>query len=256
MWDALKDLIFNILLFFYNILGDWGLAIIVVTIIVRIILAPLMQKQIKSSYHMQKMSPLMTEIKTKYAKDPARMQEEMQKIYAESKFNPLAGCLPMFLQMPIFILLFQVLHEMGDRLHGSTYEFFNLVPSLVLSPSHAIEQGVLTFIPYLILMLVFAGATFMPMILMQVGKDDAQKKQTLTMAAVMSVFMLWVSWGSPAGVLLYWGASSLIGLAQQQITLAILKKEDKIKEENDTTIKPVKVEVIRKEKKPRPTKKK
>ena len=103
MWDAFKDLIFQIIQFFYDFCGDWGLAIIIVTVIFRVLISPLMHKQTKSSFQMQKVQPLMKEIQTKYADDPQRQQEEMQKLYAEVKFNPLAGCLPMLLQMPIFM---------------------------------------------------------------------------------------------------------------------------------------------------------
>mgnify|MGYP000756957856 FL=1 len=110
MWDAFKDAIFICIEFFYNFVHDWGLAIVIVTLIFRLILFPLMQKQIKSTFQMQKFSPLMQEIQTKYADDKQRQSVEMQKLYAESGFNPLAGCLPMILQMPIFIALFQVLY--------------------------------------------------------------------------------------------------------------------------------------------------
>ena len=254
MWEALKDITFNIIQFFYNFCGDWGLSIILVTIIFRLILTPLMQKQIKSSYHMQKMQPLMQELQTRYADDPTRLQEEMQKLYAESHFNPLAGCLPMFLQMPIFMLLFQVLQEMGSRTQGSSYEFFNVVKDLTLSPSVAITHGFGAFLPYLVLMIIFAGATFLPMILQQMGQDGPQKKQMMVTAGVMSIFMLWISWGSPAGVLLFWGTSSLIGVAQQQITMRVLKAEDAKKEAESIDVEPIKVDVTRKVKKKRPTK--
>ena len=255
MWDAFKDWIFSVIQFFHGFCNDWGLAIIIVTIIFRIIVAPLMHKQAKSSYQMQKVQPLMQEIQKKFANDPVRQQEEMQKLYAEAKFNPLAGCLPMLLQMPIFIALFQVLSEMGQRTQGTEYKFYNLVPNLVTTPSQAITGGFGTFVPYLILMLVFAGATFLPMILMQKNnKDSAQRKQTLIMSGVMSLFMLWISWGSPAGVLLFWGASSLIGVAQQQVSLRIMKKKDAV-EEAVVEVKPIEVDVTRKVKSPRPKKK-
>ena len=201
------------------------------------------------------MAKLMQELQRKYADDQPRLQEEMQKLYAEVKFNPLAGCLPMLLQMPIFMALFQVLSEMGSRTSGTTYEFYNLVPSLVMRPSEALAVGFGTFVPYLILMVIFAGATFLPMVLMQMGnKDNPQRKQTMIMAAVMSVFMLWISWSSPAGVLLFWGASSLMGIAQQQISMRIMKKRDAEAAET-IEVKPIEVDVTRKQKKPRPTKK-
>lgn len=256
MWDVFKDWIFDIIQFFFNFCGDWGMSIIIVTVIFRLLISPLMHKQTKSSYQMQKVQPLLQEIQKKYAGEPQRMQEEMQKLYAEAKFNPLAGCLPMLLQMPIFIALFQVLNEMGSRTQGTTYEFYHIVPSLVTRPSEAFATGFGDFIPYLVLMIIFAGATFLPMVLMQLGnKDNPQRNQTLIMSAVMSVFMLWISWGSPAGVLLFWGASSLIGVAQQQISLRVMKKRDAEAAE-EVEVKPVEVDITRKVRKPRPKKKK
>ena len=68
----------------------------------------------------------------------------------------------MILQMPIFIALFQVLSEMGQRTEGTSYAFYNLVPSLVTTPSQAFSQGFGTFVPYVVLMIIFAGATFLP----------------------------------------------------------------------------------------------
>lgn len=133
MWDAFKDWIFDCIQYFANICGDWGMAIIIITIIFRLLVAPIMHKQTKSSYQMQKVQPLMQEIQEKYADDQVRMQEEMQKLYAETKFNPLAGCLPMLLQMPIFIAMFQTLREIGQR--EGTYTFYNLVPDLTDTPS-------------------------------------------------------------------------------------------------------------------------
>lgn len=256
MWDVFKDWIFEIIHFFYDVCGDWGLAIITITVIFRLLISPLMHKSTKSNYQMQKIQPQIQKIQQKYADDQPRMQEEMQKLYAEAKFNPLSGCLPMFLQMPIFIALFQVLNEMETRTEGTSYSFYDIVPSLVTSPSVAFESGFDAFIPYLILMVVFAGATFLPMVLMQMGKkDNPQRNQTLMMAAVMSVFMLWISWSSPAGVLLFWGASSILGVAQQQISLFIMKKKDENAVVEDIDSKPVEVEVVRKAKKPRPTRK-
>lgn len=258
MWEAFKDFIFWCINSVFGFFGDWGMAILIVTLIFRVILLPLMQKQIKSSYQMQKMQPLMNEIQTKYADDQPRMQEEMQKLYAEAKFNPLAGCLPILLQMPIFVALFQVLQEMGSRTSdtGTSYQFYSLIPDLTYTPASAFESGIGTFIPYLILLIIFAGATFLPMMLQQMSAPNSpQKKQTLIMSAVMSVFMLWIGWGSPGGVLLFWGVSSLFGVAQQQIVMHMMKKKDDAKEAELVDLKPVKVDVTRKEKKKRPTKK-
>jgi len=255
MWDAIKDWIFWVIEQFYYFCGDWGLSIIIVTVIFRIIISPLMHKQTKSSFQMQKVQPRIKEIQAKYKDEPARQQEEMQKLYAEAKFNPLAGCLPMLLQMPIFMALYQVLSNMGDLTSGTAgYSFYNIIPSLVTKPSQAFADGIGTFVPYLVLMIIFAGATFLPMVIQQRGRDNAQQKQTLIMSAVMSAFMLYISWGAPAGVLLFWGASGLMGLAQSQISMSIFRKRD-AEAEAIVEVKPIEVDVTRKEKKPRPTKK-
>lgn len=256
MWDAFKDAIFYIIEFFYNFCLDWGLAIIIVTLIFRLILFPLMQKQIKSSYQMQKFNPLMQELQQKYADDQQRLAVETQKLYAESGFNPIAGCLPMLLQMPIFIALFQVLNEMGSRTGGTDYSFYNILPNLIASPATMFGVGVAPFIPYLILLLIFAGCTFLPSMLMLRGQSGSQQKQQMIMMGLMSLFMLWIGWGSPAGVLLFWGVSSLFGVFQQQITMRVLKRRDAEEEEAQKELKPIEVEVTRKVKKPRPTKSK
>lgn len=259
MWEAILQFIFNIIDFFYNFCHDWGLSIIIITIIFRILVAPLMHKQAKSNYKMQKIQPELQRIQEKYAGDQVRLSQEMQKLYAEAKFNPLAGCLPMLLQMPIFLALFQVLRNIDQYISGSTenISFYNLVPNLVQTPSGALEQGIGTFVPYLILMLLFAGATFFPMIQMQLkNKDSKQRNQTLIMSVIMSLFMLWISWGSPAGVLLFWGVSSLIGIGQNQFTLSRCRREDaKLEAERALEAHPVEVDVVRKQKKKRPTKK-
>ena len=255
MWEAFKNAIFYCIEFFYNFLQDWGLAIVIVTLILRLILFPLMQKQIKSSYRMQQFSPRLREIQEKYADDQQRQAEEMQKVYAEIGFNPITGCLPLFLQMPIFIALYQVLQEMGSRTEGMTYSFYNILPNLVTSPSTAFSEGFMVFLPYGILLLLFAFCTFLPSILQQRGTNNPQKNQTMIMMGVMSLFMLWLGWGSPTGVILFWATSSVFGVAQQVISTAVFKRQDEVVEAEKVEVAPVEVDVVRKEKKKRPTKK-
>ena len=176
MWEVIKDWVFDVIQFFYNGVGDWGMAIIIITIIFRIIVAPLVHKSTTANFAMQKVQPLLQEIQTKFADDPVRQREEMQRLYAETKFNPLAGCLPMLIQMPVFIALYQVLYSMVDRMpEGMTYQFYHLVPDLTKNPATAMGEGFIAFIPYLILMLVFAFVTFAPMLLQQKNsKDDVR----------------------------------------------------------------------------------
>lgn len=257
MWEVFKNWIFDVIQFFYSFCGDWGLAIIIVTIIFRAIMAPIMHKQAKSNYQMQKIQPKIASIQERFADDQVRQSQEMQKLYAEAKFNPLAGCIPMLLQMPIFIALFQVLREMGMREEVHDYTFYSLVPNLVTTPEQAFFMGFGTFVPYLILMVIFAGATFLPMVLQQLKSQNSQQKnQMIIMAVVMSLFMLWISWSSPAGVLLFWGVSSLIGVGQNQFSMHRCRKlDERAAAEEPIDVKPVEVTVTRKAKKPRPKKK-
>ncbi len=253
MWEAIKDAIFWVIEAFANIVGDWGMAIIIITLIFRALITPLMYKQSKSSYQMQKIQPLMNAVREKFANDPVRQNEEMQKLYAETKFNPLAGCIPMLIQMPIFIALFQVLNERLAQMTTAP-SFYGIVPNLVLSPSKAFAEGFGTAIPYIVLLLIFAFATFVPMLLTQNQQSGSQRTQMLVMSGVMSVFMLFIGWGSPAGVLLFWGASSLLAILQQQLSLRHIKKVD-AQHEEEVEVKPIEVNVTRKVKKKRPTKK-
>lgn len=250
MWEATTNAVFAIIEFFYHIVGDWGLAIIIVTLIIRALFTPLIFKQQKSSFQMQKMQPMMNTIRERFADDPVRQNQEMQKIYAESHFNPLAGCLPMLIQIPIFMALFSALRG----LTGSDYVFYGIIPDLTMAPSSAIENGFAAFAPYLVLMLIFAFATFIPMTIQQLNQQGPQRNQMMIMAGVMSLFMLWIGWGSPAGVLLYWGTSSLIAIVQMQISQRILKKRDAEKEA-EIEVKPIEVNVTRRTRKKRQAKK-
>lgn len=258
MWDAFKDFIFWGMDACYGFVGDWGLAIIIATLIFRLILSPLMQKQIKSSYRMSKVSPLMQELQEKYADDPQRLSEEMRKLYSESGFNPIGGCLPLLLQMPIFIAVFQVLRdEMSWRVADSSagYNFLSIISNLTVSPATALSEGLAVFLPYIILLLLFAGLTFAPMLIQQRKQTGPQHQQMVIMSVVMTVMMLFIGWGSPAGVLLFWATSSLFGVIQQQITTRIMKREDAAQEAIEVKVEPVKVDMVRKERKKRPTKK-
>ena len=164
----------------------------------------------------------------------------------------------MLLQMPIFMAMFQVLRNIQSYTSVSELHFYGIIDDLTKMPSTAFSEGIVEFIPYLVLIIIFAGATFLPMFLNQMnGQNNPQAKQTRIMAIVMSIFMVFVAWGSPAGVLLFWGVSSLIGIGQNQFTTYRCKREDKEKEEQAAQIaQSYDVEVTRKVKKARPKKSK
>lgn len=272
MWDVCLDAIFICIQFFYKMCLDWGLAILIITLIFRIIITPLMYTQSKSTYLMQKVQPRIKQIQERFSDDPVRMNQETQKLYAEAKFNPLASCIPMLIQMPIFIALFQVLRGMAGtslaeddpllRFHeqvvdltgGGAISFYNIVPDLTQTPAGAWSVGFLESLPYVILLLIFALCTFIPSLLNMKNQDQQQKKTMMMMMFFMTIMMLFIGWGSPAGVLLFWGASSVIAIIQQQGSLAIVKKKA-AEEESEIEDIPVNIEVTRKPKKKRQHKK-
>ena len=258
MWEEICKIVARIVELFYFPVHDWGLAIILLTIVFRLLIMPLMLSQTKSSYMMQKVQPKLKEIQSKFQNDPVRMQEETQKLYADAKFNPLAGCVPMLIQMPIFIALFQVLRNIQDFLpEYESFTFYNIVPNLLATPAEVMEQGIAAFIPYAVLIVIFVGATFLPMLLQQRNNQDSQQRnQMYMMSIIMGVMMLFVSWSSPAGVLLFWGVSGIIAVITQQVYMSHLKRQDAEAEAELVDITPVQVEVERREKKKRPKKKK
>ncbi len=258
MWDGILGIIARIVELFYQFAQDWGLAIILFTIVFRLLMLPLMKSSTKSSVMMQRMQPKLKEIQERFKDDPVRMQQEQQQMYADAKFNPLSGCIPMLIQMPIFIALFQVLRNIQDWLPQYTsFTFYNIVPDLLMTPAEAFEVGMGEFIPYLILVIIFVGATFLPMLLQQRNNpDSSQKNQMIMMSIIMGVMMLFVSWSSPAGVLLFWGVSGIIATIFQQTYMSYLKKKLDAEDQGPIDLQPVHVEVERKVKKKRPTKKK
>lgn len=251
-WDVFKDAIFWVIQWFHGWTGDWGLAIIMITVAFRLIIYPITRKQYKSSFEMQKLQPKMKEIKDKYKDDPQRQQQETTKLYQEAKFNPLSSCLPMLLQMPIFIALYQVLQELEGRIGTSeSISFFGLVPDLAVSPGTVFaDQGIIAVIPYVIMLVLFASSLVIPMLL-QPNSDN----NTKIMMLVMSGVMLFFGWSVPAGVLLYWDVSSYLGVGQQQLSRWFLQRKDDRALEETIDVTPVKVEVDRVERKARPKKK-
>lgn len=215
-WDQFKNLIFQALNYFYLLTGDWGVAIILLTVSIRILILPLTVKQTSSMYEMQKVQPKIKALQAKYKDDKEKLQEETLKFYSENKVNPLGGCLPLLLQMPVFFALFQVLRT--ELPAGAS--FLGIIPNLSLMPKDVYtQQGIVAAIPYIILVLLFSISIWLPQALMP---GDKQQKM---IGAYMAVAMLWFGWTSPAGVLLYWDVSSVWGVGQQQLTMMWMNRK-------------------------------
>ena len=255
MWDWIVNILFQILKGIQSLAVDWGLSIIILVIIVRLLLTPLMLKSSKSTARMQVLQPKLQELQERYADDPQRQAEEMQKVYSENKFNPFGSCLPLLIQMPILFALFTLLNNLPQYFSGENFSFYGILPDLQASAAGTISQGFGPAAPYLIALALFAVLTLIPQLWMS-RNQTGQQAQTMRMTAVvMTIMMLWIGWGLPAGVLLYYDVSSLWQVAQQLFVTQ--KVIDKAKAEEEERLKnaPIEVNVVRRERKQRPHKK-
>lgn len=258
MWDWIVNILFVVLQFIQQFAVDWGLSIIILVLIVRIILTPLLLKSTKATARMQVLQPKMMEIQEKYADDPQRQAEELQKFYSENKFNPFGGCLPLLIQMPILLALFTLLRDLPKYFpdHEGVFSFFNILPDLTTTPSASFADGFMVALPALVCLILFAVLTLIPQLYMSRNQTGQQAQSMRMMAVVMTVMMLWMGWSLPVGVLLYYDVSSAWQVVQQ--IFVTQKVIDKAKADEEERLKnaPLQVEVTRREKKPRPHKKK
>jgi YidC/Oxa1 family membrane protein insertase len=224
--------IFNLLMVLERIIGDFGLAIIVLTLIVRLILFPLTLKQLKSMKATQALQPQLAEIKKKYSKDQKAQMEATQALYKEYGMNPVAGsCLPLLIQMPVLFGLFYALsavlrnaHNVND-INQLLYPFippFHTMPSLesiFIYPLFGhISLGLAD--PTHILPILAALATFIQMRMSQPKPQpgDAPNPAQQQMKIMMYISPLMVGifgWTYAAGLALYWTVSSVFGIFQQ-----------------------------------------
>ncbi|WP_019127411.1 YidC/Oxa1 family membrane protein insertase [Enorma massiliensis] len=257
MWDWIVQILLQILRFIQGFASDWGLSIIILTVIVRLILTPLLLKSTKSTARMQVLQPKLMEIQQKYADDPQRQAEEMQKFYSENKFNPLGGCLPLLIQMPILLALFTLLRNLPGYIgeSGVVFSFYNIMPDLTTTPGAQWANGIATALPYLISLILFGILTVIPSLYQSHNQTGQQASSMRTMALVMGIMMLWLGWNLPAGVLLYYDVSSLWQVAQQVFVTRRVMEKAKAEEEERLAHAPIEVDVVRREHKARPRKK-
>lgn len=205
--------LYKLMQFFHSFLANWGLAIILVTIVIKTLLYPLSAAQYRSMANMRKLQPKMQRLKERYGDDKQRMQQEMMKMYKEEGANPFGGCLPMLLQFPIFIALYYVLFEAVELRHAP---FFGWIQDLSVAD------------PYFVLPLLMGGSMWLMQRLQPKSPtmDQMQQKIMSYLPVVFTVFMLFF----PAGLVLYWLCNNLISVAQQQyVTKKVENAPDKPK---------------------------
>ena len=200
-WSVLVDVLQAILLWLTNLTGNLGLGIILFTVFIRIALLPLTIKQLQSSKKMQELQPLIQELRRKYGKDQQKFTQEMTKLYREHKANPAGGCLPLLLQLPIFLGVYQAVQRLATNeiVAGG----FLWVPDL----SKPDPIYVLPVLSIVLQMLVSLMA--MPKI------QDAQQKMMSQTMLLMPIFFGYIAFTFNAGAVLYWVMSSVLAMVQQ-----------------------------------------
>ncbi|HDL3996648.1 TPA: membrane protein insertase YidC, partial [Mannheimia haemolytica] len=205
-WFIAKPL-FWLLTAIQKIVSNWGLAIIGVTIVVKTILYPLTKAQYTSMAKMRMLQPRITEMRERFGDDRQRMSQEMMKLYREEKVNPMGGCLPILIQMPIFIALYWTFMEAVELRHAP---FFGWIQDLSAQD------------PYYILPLLMGGSMFLLQKMSPTPVADPVQQKVMTfMPVIFTVFFLWF----PSGLVLYWLTSNLITIAQQWLIYRNLEKK-------------------------------
>lgn len=244
LWTALLNGLGQALAFFYDLIPNYGVAIILLTVAVKIVTLPLTIKSTKSMQAMQKMQPEIKRIQAKFKGDRQKVQEETMKLYKEHGVNPAGGCLPLLLQMPVFFALFQVFQRCGvalkkgaacppNQIGVATLPMSSalrvaitsgsagfLGMQLGLSPLAAFrEGGVLTSVPYFLLILFMAATSWYQQKQMAASQTGPPNPQTQMMSRIMVLVfpVLAVNW--PIALTLYWTVNNLWTIGQQYFLL-------------------------------------
>jgi YidC/Oxa1 family membrane protein insertase len=186
-----------LLTWIHSVLGNWGLSIIAITILVKAALFKLNAKAFKSMANMRKFGPEMTRLKELYGDDRQKMSQEMMALYKKEKINPLGGCLPMVAQMPIFIALYWVLMESVELRQADFLYLADLS----------------TKDPYFILPILMGVSMFIQQSLNPSPPDPMQAKIMKMLPIVFTFFFLWF----PSGLTLYWVVNNILSIAQQYV---------------------------------------
>ncbi|KAB3532218.1 YidC/Oxa1 family membrane protein insertase [Alkaliphilus serpentinus] len=222
--NALAQPLGALLKLIYDLIGNYGLSIIVFTIVVKLLMVPLTLKQMRSMKVIQELQPKLKELQEKYKNDKEKLNIKTMELYKEHKANPLGGCLPLLIQFPIIIGLFAALRDPGAYVFGSPEAYAQIDTSFLwLSNLNQVDPWILP---------ILAGlTTYLSSITMSANKtDQSQKMMTYffpVMIFAMSKGVFFPGGGFPAGVVIYWVVSSLFQAVQQ---ILITKPYAKLKE--------------------------
>ena len=180
----------------HGLIGNWGWSIVLLTCVVKAILLPLSAKAYRSMAKMRKLGPEMARIKEQYGNDRQQMSKKMMEFYQKEKINPLGGCLPMVIQMPVFLALYWMLSESIELRHA---------PFMLWIHDLSAQD------PLFILPIIMGVSMFLQQMLNPAPPDPMQAKVMRMLPIIFTFFFLWF----PAGLVIYWITNNLLSIAQQ-----------------------------------------
>ncbi|QIZ78220.1 membrane protein insertase YidC [Ferrimonas lipolytica] len=204
----LAEPLYSLLMFLHSLVGNWGMAIIVMTLIIRGIMYPLTKAQYTSMAKMRNLQPKMQELKDRFGDDRQRLSQATMELYQKEKVNPMGGCFPMLLQFPIFISFYWVLLESVELRHAP---FFGWIQDLSAQDPYYV-------LPVLMGLSMFAMQKLQPTM---ANMDPMQAKIMQYLPVMFTVFFLWF----PSGLVLYWLVGNLVAITQQLIIYKSLEKQ-------------------------------
>jgi YidC/Oxa1 family membrane protein insertase len=193
----------------HDIVGNWGWSIVLLTVLVKLVLFPLSAKAYKSMARMRKLGPEMQRLKEMYGDDRQKMSQEMMKFYQKEKINPLGGCLPILVQMPVFIALYWMLLESVELRHA---------PFIFWIQDLSVKD------PYFILPILMGISMFVQQMLNPTPPDPMQAKIMKMLPIIFTFFFLWF----PAGLVIYWVVNNIISVAQQYFITRSIEKDPSV----------------------------
>ena len=247
MFDAFFDGLAGLMAWFYDVWPSYGGAIILLTLTVMLVLTPLTLRGTRSMLRMQRLQPEMKRIQKEFKDDRQRQNEELMKFYKENGINPLSSCLPLLIQMPVFIILYQVLSGltrqvedggtfMPKYLESDTSLYQSLIGhtemnwlgiDLAISPSKALSEGFGTFWPYgvMIVIVLVSGYVQQAQIQGRSSNQNVNPQQQMIMK-ILPLFIGVISFGLPGALVLYFVTSNLFRVGQQFLITHTIYKDD------------------------------
>ncbi|EEG76923.1 YidC/Oxa1 family membrane protein insertase [Dethiobacter alkaliphilus] len=213
---AIVDFLNEILMFFNNVTGNYGIAIILLTLLIRLVTWPLQNKQLTSAKAMQELQPELKKLQEKYKNDKEKLNQATMELWKEHKVNPAASCLPLLIQMPVLWAMFQVLR---DQVTIADTMFLGM--DMTVSVMDLRELGLLfaaTSIGYYLLVIISGVTTFLQQKMMM--SDKSQQ----AMMIMMPLMLLFFSLQFPAGLVLYWVVNNSLSIGQHFLINKNVKK--------------------------------